>query len=343
MEINFLNSRIKRVSRNLFITHFLLFVICCFIILTVCGNAINYFKGANTINFEDIASRKLSGFGSNNYVTLTPEAKAKTGLQYVETNKKSSSKTVEADYYLLKGGKTLIFAAIPPEAASSSSYTGWVRKMTDEEKDHLSSYMAEIKSESNGEFTLSDYILDSKYDPSSSVIFIICSILGILFFICAIKAFRTFTLPARHRIYKKLAKYGDADTLAQSIDRDLSQYPVQNFGKVIYTKSWIIAPYALSLKIAKMEDVLWAYKKIIKKSINFIPAGKSYELDLCCYDKSIVRINMKESLVDSLLMAIKEDCPWVILGYNAEIKKMWKSRFDEIIKYAADKKNTPVE
>lgn len=343
LEINFLNTQIKKVSRNLFITHLILFIACCVIILSICGNAINYFKGANPINFEDISSRKIHGFGSNNYVSLTPEDKLKTGLQYVETDKKNVSKTIKAEYYLLKGGKTLIFAAIPPSDASASSYTGWIRKMTDEEKTHLAEYISEVKAQSNGDFTLSDYVLDSKYDPSSSVAFVICSILGLIFLICAVRAFRTLTVPERHRIYKKLAKYGDPNTLAQDLDRDLSKNPAQNFGKIIYTKSWIIAPSLLSLKAAKMEDVLWAYKKVIKKSVNFIPTGKTYELDLYCYDKSLVRINMKESYVDGLLGAINQDCPWVVLGFSKELQKMWKSQFAEIVKYAEDKKKASAE
>jgi hypothetical protein len=76
--------------------------------------------------------------------------------------------------------------------------------------------------------------------------------------------------------------------------------------------------------------VLWAYKKITKHSVNFIPTGKTYEAIVSCYGGTAT-ITGKEKHVDALLDYVRARAPWAIHGYSAEIATAFAKHQDEFV------------
>jgi hypothetical protein len=73
-----------------------------------------------------------------------------------------------------------------------------------------------------------------------------------------------------------------------------------------------------TFNVLRFHDVLWAYKKITRHSINFIPTGKTYEAIVACYGGTAT-IGGKEKQVNELLNFIQQRAPWAIYGFSDQL------------------------
>lgn len=345
MHTGLIKSEIKRTTNNLLIVSLILLIISIVILAYNWSEFNNIVLGPKEVKIGEISNLNINGFSARNYVRVSPEKKASTGLQYVEkeydNNNKEISKTVESIYYVLKDGQNLIFAVIPPDKGTMSSYTGWVRDMTSEEKDHLYVYINDLKS--TGGFTVSEYVLDAEKNSSAPFLYVVCGIIIIISIINILRCIKYINCPEKHKIYKKLMKYGNAHEAINSIEEELPYDLFQNNKNIYFLKSWILSPKLFSLGVNKIDDIVWAYKKVTKHSINFIPTGKTYNLVLCFYNKSKCFIGLKENQIDYILISIKQKYPWIIVGYDKNINSTWNSNFSQLINYVQAKKQRTVD
>lgn len=340
-----IKSQIKRATKNLFVLNFILLIIS--IVISVCywSEFHNKILGPKEVKVGEISNLKISGLTARNYVKVSPEKKASTGLQYVESeydsNNQEKSKTVKTVYYVLRDGQDLIFTAVPKNNVDVSSYTGWVRKMTDEEKSHLDE--AAIKLKASGDFTVSEYILDADDFSSAYFWYFVCGMIAIfnIFNIC--KCIKYTNCPEQHKIYKNLMKYGNPDEVINSIEEELPNDSFSNNKKIYLLKSWILSSKRFSFDVYKIDDIVWAYKKVTNHTINFMPAGKTHELILHLYNKSQCSIGLKENQADSILTSIMQMYPWIIVGFNDEINREWKSNSSQFINYVQAEKQRMID
>jgi hypothetical protein len=68
--------------------------------------------------------------------------------------------------------------------------------------------------------------------------------------------------------------------------------------------------------------LVWAYKKVTKKSVNFIPVGKDYHLVVYGANGETIELEGNEARVDDGLQTLGNQFPWLPLGYNEERAKL---------------------
>src|SRR5437870_3174601 len=83
------------------------------------------------------------------------------------------------------------------------------------------------------------------------------------------------------------------------------------------------APFAFDL--LRLSDLLWAYKKVTKHSVNFIPTGKTYACVLACYGGT-AEVTGREKDVDSLLSFAAERAPWAVFGFTDELSRVFRQK-----------------
>lgn len=334
MNTNLINSQIKRASRNLFIVNLISLIVSVGILSYYCGEFKNIIFGPKHMRVGETWNIKISGQDARNYISITPEQKASTGVQYIRTEydrmNREKSRTVRAVYYVLKDGQDLIIAKIPPNKVESFSYTGWVRKMTSEEKNELYRDISMLK-ENN--YTVSEYILDAEQFPDSLLMYTIFGVLLVLNLINIFRSVGYFNSPKNHKIYKKLMKYGDADVVINSIEQELPYDLLQNRNDIYFLKSWILSKKFFAFDVYKIDDIIWVYKKVTNHSINFIPTGKTYELILSSQNGTQRPIRLKQQQIDYVLISINQMCPWIIIGFTERIYDMWKSNYSQLVNY----------
>src|SRR5438034_340683 len=68
----------------------------------------------------------------------------------------------------------------------------------------------------------------------------------------------------------------------------------------VVTDQFLLRSTFFSFDVLRLSDLLWAYKKVTKHSVNFIPTGKTYDAVLACYGGSAT-VKGAEKTVDALL------------------------------------------
>ncbi len=71
--------------------------------------------------------------------------------------------------------------------------------------------------------------------------------------------------------------------------------------------------------VGRIDDLLWAYKKVTKHSVNFIPTGKSFAAELVFADRRETIPGSADG-VDGLLAHLATRAPWVVFGYDKELE-----------------------
>ena len=86
------------------------------------------------------------------------------------------------------------------------------------------------------------------------------------------------------------------------------------------TDQFLIRSTFFSFDILRVADLLWAYKRITKHSVNFIPTGKTYDAVLICYGGAAT-IQSSEKTTDEILRFAAQRIPWAIFGFSKEIEE----------------------
>jgi hypothetical protein len=127
--------------------------------------------------------------------------------------------------------------------------------------------------------------------------------------------------PLLHPIVKVASRYGQIAETAQQIDIELKGETRKLCGAVV-TPSWVLVKHMFSLDVFHIPDVIWAYKKVTKHSVNFIPTGKTFATIM--FDRYGKSLEMDEGRSESntFLMMLQEKMPWVVFGYSDDLKKI---------------------
>jgi hypothetical protein len=152
--------------------------------------------------------------------------------------------------------------------------------------------------------------------------------LGLFFAVIAVAVLRSnySSDPANHPITLRLQKMGPGLELAANIDQEMNSGQVLKFGSsAMLTPSWLLSPGTFSLKVLRLQDLVWFYKKVTTHRVNFVPTGKTYSVVLWDRSKTTFLIGMgrKEEAGNALLQELVRRAPWALAGYSADLQKLW--------------------
>jgi hypothetical protein len=93
-------------------------------------------------------------------------------------------------------------------------------------------------------------------------------------------------------------------------------------------------------------EIAWIHKKIVKRSVNFVPVGRSVSLVIHVLRESkgkphLKQLNFlaKESEVDALFARVAEAAPWALIGWEPGLE----NKPQEVVARVQKKKATLAE
>jgi hypothetical protein len=92
----------------------------------------------------------------------------------------------------------------------------------------------------------------------------------------------------------------------------------ETIGKFNLTRTWAVNLGKSSLDVAKVNDVVWMYKKVVNNR-----GLKSYFAHVYDRQGKLLTVPGKEAEVDQIMGAIYRRAPWVIAGFSGDIEKAW--------------------
>jgi hypothetical protein len=147
-----------------------------------------------------------------------------------------------------------------------------------------------------------------------------------LFLLCCwnfSKVLKRSAEPQQAPIWKQVSIYGNAEQLSSQIGSELLA-PHDNYKGLRLTQSWLIRKRLFSTWVSPLNDMVWAYKKVTRHSVNFIPTGKSYAAIIVGGHRQRIEHNLRQKNVDALLTQLATRVPWAVYGFNTDLDNLWK-------------------
>jgi len=128
-----------------------------------------------------------------------------------------------------------------------------------------------------------------------------------------------------HPVVKRLNRWSDPISISVEAERELNGAVRYRSQGVFITDRFLIVKRFFAFNVLRFEDLLWAYKKVTKRSVNFIPTGKDYAAVLVFYGGS-QSLPATENMVGEVLTFAATKAPWAVFGYSKEVADLFRKQ-----------------
>jgi uncharacterized protein DUF6709 len=281
----------------------------------------NFLRGPFALDRAALDSIGEVGAAQRYFVRVTPERTIDTDIREYTTHTSAgveTSREVSGAYYALALGDRFLIAKTGGDAPTVAE--GSLEPLPADLESHLfdSKEMEAIRPR-----FYSFYVNNESFRLPGYIAIAVALVLGLLLVKIAAPAWRYYREPESHPLLQRIASWRvDPLGVAVEAERDFNtpRFREGNGWKV--GDKYLIRSAFFTFDLLRLTDLLWAYKKVTKHSINFIPTGKTYDAILVCYGGSAT-IKAKEKRVEEMIRFAAERAPWAVIGYSAEVAKMF--------------------
>ena len=174
------------------------------------------------------------------------------------------------------------------------------------------------------------YLDSDSFRRPGFVVIAIGVVFLLLFAWKALPAWRSLRDPERDPLAQRIAKWGDPVAVAVEAEREWENALVKAKAGWRLGNKYLMQSRFFTFDLLRFQDLLWAYKKITRHSVNFIPTGKTYQAILNCYGGTAT-IPGKEKKVHELLEFAQQRAPWAILGFSNELAATWNKHRQDFV------------
>ena len=314
-------------SRRQFFAWF--FLLCAGIVFLALNSRyiVNFVKGPFPLQADDLTGIKDADAAPHYYTSVVGDKVIDTGIQQITTTTENGRKTgeyVSAGYYaFLVGNRALIVkSARKPDS-----------KIAGELKPIPADLSAQLFSGEDGQQLREDtypFYLDTegfRY-PGYGVIAIGCLFL-VLFVHFGGRAWTRWQDVNKHPVLKRVVEqWGDVIGTSVDAERELNTSVLHRSSGIFITNNYVIQNDFFGFNIFRFPDLLWAYKKVTQRRVNFIPTGKTYEAVLVFYGGAKT-FSASEGKVQDVLAYASNKAPWAVFGYSKELADIFSKRTRE--------------
>ena len=304
----------------------------------------NFALGPEPISAESLKTINSPDSLTRYYVSVEPDKVFKTGIQAVEQTFDEYSNNVEkeeviSDYFAISFDQKLLLVEAPA-GRIPQRFTGALVELSPDAKGQVVAKIMMKNPETKGAFL--PVMLDATDFRQPG--YIGFAIGGILLVLACWGLYQTRIWRAnaeRHPFMKQLARYGAPSELATKIDAEVAAGTgIVPMGSVTLTPSFLLISNPWGAKALPLKDVVWAYKRVVKRSVNFVPVGKTYSAVL--HDRLGKRIELRrfggEQRTDHALISLRQQAPWVLVGYSQNLANAWRSERQQMVAAVDDRR-----
>lgn len=177
------------------------------------------------------------------------------------------------------------------------------------------------------------FMLDAK-DGFADNGYWLTAIGGIILLICVwnlLLAMKRRQHPDSHPIMRALARFGPPSQVAAEIEAELHGPTEMLTASLQFTQHWLLQATTTSLGATRLADIVWIYKQVTQHRVNFVPTGKTYAALICDRHNALLTIPGSDEQVNSILQAVAEHAPGVLVGYNKDLEAHWRANRAEVV------------
>jgi hypothetical protein len=248
-----------------------------------------------------------------------------SGYTYVTTTtdqdtNQVESQTTDSEYYLTIIGKHVLVLEGTPGQLPSGNFTGVVIPLPPDLQSNLVSDFNSTPELSGLGNTILPYALSNEGMTGLDDFWGFLFGLGLLLWGGFI-TYKRKTDPEdkKHYIYQTLSlplsRYQNINDLSDDFIKS-EQSGITKIGLYKLSNKFLFHETFFHFRVYPMSQMYWAYKKITKKSVNFIPTGKDYGLVMHFKPKQSITIKEPEASVTQHLTMLINLCPQAKFGYT---------------------------
>ncbi|GAB1420077.1 hypothetical protein MASR2M15_01540 [Anaerolineales bacterium] len=319
---NLIFTTIKKRGQRLIFAGLLFLVILIIVSVLTANYLKNAYFGPYEKTPEEIVALDSAENLDEYYVTVTTKDVFDSGYYYYEEMTGGFENVTERFLVMVADEKLLLIqvgkSEFEPER--SNTYTGYLKPFSDEIQREIIDDV--IRTEPEVADLLVPFMLKSDSIENyriGSFIYLPVALIVILFSLfLLLKGFRYLSNPLSHPAIKSLDRYGDPEDVLHQIESDIVRGE-EKFGHITLTDKWLITHHTGTLSILKLDDLIWASKKIIQNRNH-----KTHYIRLFDRFGKEYMSTEKEANIDALLARLQTRLPWVIYGYTPDLERTWK-------------------
>jgi uncharacterized protein DUF6709 len=281
----------------------------------------NFVRGPFALDRAALDSIGDVGAAQRYFVRVTPERAIDTDIREYTTHTNAgveTSREVTGAYYALVLGDRLLITKTDGEAPTVAE--GSLEPLPADVESHLfdSKEMQAIRPR-----FYSFYVNNESFRLPGYIAIAVVLVLALLLVKIAAPAWRYYREPESHPLLQRIASWRvDPLGVAVEAERDFNTPRFKEGNGWRVGEKYLIRSAFFTFDLLRLTDLLWAYKKVTKHSVNFIPTGKTYDAILVCYGGSAT-IKAKEKRVEEMIRFAGERAPWAVIGYSAEVATLF--------------------
>jgi hypothetical protein len=254
------------------------------------------------------------------FVQVTGSGTMDTGIEQYEVRTRSGrevSRRLKARYFALDTGSRLLI--VKSAGRPATTVEGGLRPIPPDLDRQLFSdpEMRELR----GRFYPYQMDTDSFRSPGYWSLGIGAIVLLIVGF-TAVRARGQLRDPGSHPALVRAASWGELAAVSAEVEREHAR-PWRRSGATALTENYLVNAGFFGFDVLRFDDLLWAYKRVTKKSVNFIPTGKDFHAILVCIGGT-VEVQGKDAEVDETLRWAANRVPWAVFGHSKEIEELMR-------------------
>lgn len=218
-------------------------------------------------------------------------------------------------------------------------YSGAINKMNDDEYKYFKEYFTDFgwSEEEFEEWTVPYYISVGDLVGGSAVKIYIVFGIGIGLVLIAVISFALALSGAGLKTFKK-------ELEAAGLSESNAEFDYEG-ARVFSEKAGIRIGQRLTyfMKGRKPhavpnDKIVWAFHRSVTHRVNGIKTVTTHETVLYNYDKKIFQISVsKEAMAVEILQYIEQNMPWVVIGYDNDLDKMFRKEYQNFLDIAYNK------
>lgn len=250
------------------------------------------------------------------YVTIAGEKLLNTGVQEVTTYE-GVIKNVSAGYYALKIGDRVLI--VKSKKAPSNTVAGELSAMPMDVKSSLFPEGTDPADEA----VFYPLLLDTNYRDSGWAGAFWILLAEAIFGFFAWRSWRRLSGAVDHPAIVRARGWGNLAVTSAEVERELETAVKAKASGWRLTQNYAVKQATLSFDLFRLENLVWAYKKTIKRRMyGIIPMGTTFAAELYFTDGR-AEIAAKQKNVDELLALATERTPWAVKGYSDDLAKFY--------------------
>jgi len=338
----FVGQTIASTSRTLRTIGKIFAVLALAIVLYSSKTIINLASGPAQFGEEQLTSASNFELKLRNYVTVRGGATDTTGIESIQQSTRNGmveSEKVIGEYMVMPVGRHLLIVKAKPKE-KADLYTGTVVPLPADLKRRI---FFNAQDSAELEAVTFSVMLDASKEYANDDFWSGLSV-ALLFILLATWLYylskRRIDSPEKHPLARAIAQYGALYSLVPQIDAEVKAGSAYMLG-VRMTDNWFVSCTVTNSTVMRRDEVLWAYKKRTKHSVNFVPTGSSYSSVLRDSRGKAFEISAStEEQSDGFLNAIVSRTPWIIVGYDKKLEKLYKKSRAEFLALVAQRKDS---